>query len=590
MGKIKVLSEHAANKIAAGEVIERPASIVKELVENSLDAGATAIDIAFEHGGKSFIRVSDNGSGMDAADLEMAFERHATSKIDSDEDLVTVQSYGFRGEALPSIAAVSRLKMISKEQGSNQCHEIIIEGGRVESVREAVAGQGTTVEIRDLFFNTPARRKFMKSENTEAGHMVDVVSYLALANLKVGFKLIRDGIMVYECPADQSLKDRFIQVWGSEAGNQLIELEEKFPTFHLKALIGKPSLARANRTGQFFFVNRRWVKSVSLSYAFQAGYHGRMMHGQYPVGVVFLEIDPAMLDVNIHPTKQEVKIASEAQIKSLIQETIARKLNEASDLAPNLKVVSVESDTISNQPMLTSSAEMDILRDSGAFDFQVKRSSFTAPLLAQEPILSRNLQTEDPSPVTKILGQIHQTFILAESQEGLILVDQHAAHERIHFEALRKNIQSKRPMVQKLLMDEIFETSLQESEILKEKMSSLTAMGFEIDEFGGRAFVVRSVPSLLSSESPALMLKHFLEQSIEGKMETTLGNFEEDVAAMIACKKKSYKAHQALSLEEMRALLKQLFECENPFSCPHGRPSMLKWSFLDLEKQFKRIL
>ena len=322
MGLIKVLPEKIANKIAAGEVIERPSSIVKELVENSLDAGADSIEILVRHGGKSLIRVADNGSGMSAEDAELAFRRHATSKITDVHDLERIMSYGFRGEALPSIGAVARVKLITRDKGNSSGVEIMIDGGSVQSAKPSPASQGTIVEVRDLFFNTPARRKFLKSDETELGNIMDAVARVALSRKDVHFILKHGEKTVFEFLPGETLLARAVKVLGDETQNKLVEFEEQEKGVKVSGVIGKPSISRMNRTEQIFFVNSRWVKAYGFGYALEAAYHGLIMPGQHPVAVLFVEVDPAKVDVNVHPTKQEVRISGESQLKSLIRDAV----------------------------------------------------------------------------------------------------------------------------------------------------------------------------------------------------------------------------------------------------------------------------
>ncbi len=588
MAKIRILSEQLANKIAAGEVIERPASIVKELVENSLDAGAKKIEVSYRHGGRSLIRVSDDGFGMEASDLELAFARHATSKITKDEDLESIESYGFRGEALPSIAAVSRITMTSRQASRDSGTEIVIEGGKVVSVKPTACAVGTTAEVKDLFFNTPARRKFMKSESSESGQISDTFTHLSLARLDVHFVLLQDEEILWNLPAGQSLLERVRDLWGVETAAQLISLDSSGSEIRISGVIGKPLASRGNRSNQLFYVNHRWIKTPALSFALQAGYHGRLMQGRFPVAVLFLEINPTEVDVNVHPTKQEVKMSQERQIKSILQEAVARAFESRSDLAPmSAGIESSSSRTVDMLHEVSSTYE--------AFSHLQPRfesaPSFERPLTAETPEFQKfqpAISTPDGTPVTKILGQIHHTFLVAETAGGILLVDQHAAHERVNFEVLLAQFQSKKPSRQRLLMDEILELTAREAEAVTSSLDFLNRTGFDLEPFGKNNFVIRALPSLLGSQNPVALIRQFLEQKLEGTVRTSLENAEEDIAALISCKRKSYKAHDPLSPQEIEKLIALLFQCKNPFGCPHGRPSFIHWTFLDLEKQFKR--
>lgn len=598
MPLIKILPENLANKIAAGEVIERPASIIKELVENSLDAGATQIEIGVKHGGKSLLRVADNGTGMTAEDAELAFQRHATSKISSAEDLNSIASFGFRGEALPSIAAVSRVKMITRAKGCASGTELVIEGGHLQSVKESPCQQGTVMEVRDLFFNTPARRKFLKADSTEQGHIYEMVMNLALSRPDVRFIYKENDKIELDLMPGQSVRDRAAAIWGEETGKYLVPFDTEISSVRIRGVIAKPHAARANRTGQIFFINKRWVKSFSLSYALQAGFHGMLMHGQYPMAVLFVDLDLSRVDVNVHPTKQEVRISNEAEVKSLLKDAVAQALLGTPDLAPQMKAREFPSHPLSTPAPRTPGGRKDLpaFLYSSFKDEDAEKTQAAEPVSAYEskvriePELIEAISLRDKLRITKILGQIHRTFIVAETDEGLILIDQHAAHERVMFEALVKNFETSSPVRQRLLMEEVIEFHPRQIDSLKSSLPMLSKTGFEIEEFGKNTYVIRAVPAIFEKENAAAVLKTFLEEKEEGKVRTSLEGQKEDIAALIACKKKSARAHDPLSPVQLQALLERLALCENPFHCPHGRPSVVKYSFEDLEKQFKRKL
>jgi DNA mismatch repair protein MutL len=588
MGKIHVLSEIVANKIAAGEVVERPASIVKELVENSLDAGADRIEIEIKHGGKSLIRVADNGSGMTAEDAQLALQRHATSKIEKAEDLDHIASFGFRGEALPSIAAVSRFTLQAKTADAATGTELVVEGGSLVKAKECPAAEGTVIEVRDLFFNTPARRKFLKQDTTEFGHILDIVTCLALANLQVRFVLNSGGKTILDLVPTKDLAVRAAAIFGEDWAKQTLSIQREIPHAKLSGLIGKPSLASGNRAQQFLFINRRWVKAYGLSYGLQAGYHGLLMQHQFPAAILFLDLNPQYVDVNVHPTKQQVRLSHETVIKTMIEKTVAEALKESGDLVPSFR----EKD---EKP---SAGFQGVRFQEPSFRFEENMVSHNAPLKVAEAVVAdvviRNVSAFGPLEIgkglriTRVLGQVHRTYILAETEEGYVAVDQHAAHERVMFEALMKNFESERPAIQGLLMEEVLELHPRQVEVLKKKLSFLAKLGFEIELFGERAFVVRGLPAILKDENPVTIIKQFVDEEESGKTQTGLKGAQEDIAAMIACKRKSVKAADPLTLPAMQGLLEQLARCKNPFNCPHGRPSIMKYSLADLEKQFKR--
>ena len=588
MGKIHILSELVANKIAAGEVVERPASIVKELVENSLDAGADRIEIEIKHGGKSLIRVADNGFGMTAEDAQLALQRHATSKIEKAEDLDHIASFGFRGEALPSIAAVSRFTLQTRTVDGATGTELVVEGGSLVKAKECPTAVGTVIEVRDLFFNTPARRKFLKQDTTEFGHILDMVTCLALANLHVRFVLSSGGKAVLDLVPTQELSVRAAAVLGEDWAHQTLPLQSEIPHAKLSGLIGKPSLASGNRARQFLFINHRWVKAYGLSYGLQAGYHGLLMQHQFPAAILFLELNPRYVDVNVHPTKQQVRLSHEAVIKTLIEKTVGEALKESGDLVPSFR----EKDEKSSVSFHGARFQ------EPSFGFEERMAAHNQPLKVAEAVVAdvvtQNVDAFGPLEIgkglriTRVLGQVHRTYILAETEEGYVVVDQHAAHERVMFEVLMKNFESERPASQGLLMEEVIELHPRQVEILKKKLPFLTKLGFEIEPFGERAFVVRSLPAILKDENPVTIIKQFVDEEEAGRTQTGLKGAQEDSAAMIACKRKSVKAADPLTLPAMQGLLEQLARCKNPFNCPHGRPSIMKYSLLDLEKQFKR--
>jgi len=588
MGKIHVLSEQVANKIAAGEVIERPASIVKELVENSLDAGADQIEIEIKHGGKSLIRVADNGSGMTTEDAQLALQRHATSKIEKAEDLDHIASFGFRGEALPSIASVSRFTLQTRTPEYATGTELVVEGGNLVKAKECPASAGTVIEVRDLFFNTPARRKFLKQDTTEFGHILDAVTCLALANLNVRFVLRSGGKVVLDLVPTRKLSVRAAVIFGDDWAQQTLPVQNEIPHAKLSGLIGKPSLASGNRAQQFLFINHRWVKAYGLSYGLQAGYHGLLMQHQFPAAILFLELNPQYVDVNVHPTKQQVRLSHEAVIKNMIEKTVADALKDSGDLVPSFRE-KVEKSVVGSSGTGFSEPRFRFEESIASGDAPLKvAEAIVEDVMAKKTDIAQPLEIGKGLKIMRVLGQVHRTYILAETEEGYVIVDQHAAHERVMFETLMKNFESERPASQGLLMEEVLELHPRQVEVLKEKLPFLVKLGFEIESFGEKTFVVRGLPAILRDENPLTLIKQFVDEREAGKSRTRLKGAQEDVAAMIACKRRSVKASDPLTLPAMQGLLEQLARCKNPFNCPHGRPSIVKYSLMDLEKQFKR--
>ncbi len=610
VNKIQILSERIANKIAAGEVVERPASIVKELLENSIDAGATLIEVTVHHGGKSLISISDNGSGMSPQDAELAFKRHATSKIKSDDDLAHIASFGFRGEALPSIAAVSRMTLVTKPHDSETGTEIWMVGGALAKAREAAASPGTTVEVRDLFFNTPARRKFLKQDSTEFGHIHEVLASAALANPKIHFVFKNQEKTIWDLPslasepsaqpAGSHYRERVKAVLGGDWGDMLIPIEAQIPHVKVSGFITKPEFARGNRLTQYIYVNQRWVKSFAVQYAVDAGYHGFLMHGRYPAVILFVDVHPQYVDVNVHPTKQQVRLSGETSIKSMIQNAIAASLRNAPDLRPALadKPASIfkagteaffasRSDTLEKdkQPDSDFTAAPVSQWETALQETAASFSSVKEPELPDwKPV------TSDRPVITKVLGQVHGTFILAETEEGYVVIDQHAAHEKIQFESLRQNLEKASPVSQRLLIEEMLELNPRHFAVYEEYAEFLRKIGFDMELFGDKTLLIRSVPNAFRNENPKQVLTSYFEQKETGEAGVRLEHYQADLAAMLACKTRSVKAHDSLNMEEMRKLTDELMRCEHPFHCPHGRPSMLKYSFAELERQFKRKL
>lgn len=584
MGLIRVLPEAVANTIAAGEVIERPASIVKELVENALDAGATAVEVEIRHGGTSFIQVSDNGCGMRAEDVPLAFERHATSKIASAEDLLRIRSLGFRGEALPSIAAVSRTRLVTGQPpeaaGIGAGTQIQMDGGRRVLLTPCPPRTGTLVEVRDLFFNTPARRKFLRSHATETGHILDTVVRLALAHWRVHFRLASPARVLLEVEPARSLLERARTVFGGETARHLVPVEGESHGVRVTGLIGKPFVARANRSGQHWFVNGRWVRSLPLSFALQDGFAGLLMHGQFPIAALFLELDPAQVDVNVHPTKQEVRLSDEPALKRFLAGLIAQRLRQERDLAPRLQPSRVFQPA--HAPMQLEAVAPE--RETAVSVREPEGEYLTAP--------TTQTLHEEPSPdrfrIVRLLGQLHGTFIVAETEEGLLLADQHAAHERVMFEALRRSLDTGRPECQPLLTEAMLELSPSQWEAAEETTGFLRKIGFDVEPFGERALLIRGLPAVLGDQDPVVILRRFFEEREDGALRSGLERASEDLAALIACKRSSVRANEPLTPEAMRSLLSRLARCAQPFTCPHGRPTVITYPMTDLLRHFKR--
>ncbi len=595
MGRIRVLPEHIANKIAAGEVVDRPASIVKELVENALDAAASRIEVRIQHGGKSLIRVADNGHGMMPEDAVLAFERHATSKIASAEDLWTVASFGFRGEALPSIAAVSRTRLTTGTNDRDPAAEVQLDGGIGSAPQPAAPLRGTSVEVKDLFFNTPARRKFLKSDQTEAAHCAEAVFQLALAHPEVHFVFISGNSTLIDARPARNLRERASSLYGEDAAKQLIDFAHDGAGIRLQGLLGKPSLARATRAGQSFFVNRRWVRAPALSYTLQEAFSGLLMHARFPSAFIFIDVDTREVDVNVHPTKQQVKLSNEQDVKAQLLSGVRLRLRREPDMAPHW---APRPEPVAMRPAWPSARVTAQASSSGGpsaggsstagpnealFSVQEARVPYAvSPAASAPPVSLRNKLR-----FVRVLGQAHGTYIVAETDDGFAMVDQHAAHERVVFEELLAQLRSGKPERQVLLHEAVLELSPGQRALLDESRPLLRRLGMETEAFGERSVVIRSLPTVLRHADPASFLRDFLDKKEEG-IETGEDRELSEIAALIACKRKSVKANEALAPQAVASLLERLARCENPFNCPHGRPTLILQTLQELERQFRR--
>ncbi len=575
---IEVLPEEVASAIAAGEVIERPASVVKELVENALDAGAGRIEIRIEAGGSALIEVADDGAGIAGGQIELALARHATSKLSSREDLFAIHTLGFRGEALASIAAVARLELVSRAADEQVGRRLLVEGGRQTALEKVGAPAGTVVTVRDLFFNVPARRKFLKTEATERRRINELVTRYALAYPDIAFKLEHDGRTSLETPGRGDQREVLAEVYGVERAQRMIQLApaEQAP-LQVSGFISPPDVNRSNRNELTFFVNGRWVQDSSLSAAVLQAYHGLLMVGRYPIAVLFLEMPPETVDVNVHPAKAEVRFRDQRQVFSVVQRAVrATLLREAPPPEVELE-------------RGWSSGPSD--RESGG-EFDPAWMMAAEERLQQgqpEPVSSRLLPDEDGAdevPLLRAVGQVGTAYLVAEGPDGLYLIDQHAAHERILFERFMRAHRAGEVESQQLLEPVSVELTASETELLENRLDALKGIGFEIEPFGGRSFRVRAVPALVTGLQPERALRTVVEDFEED--EGPLADEIEEMIAARVCKRAAIKAGQVLSLQEQRQLVKDLEACAAPRTCPHGRPTMIHLSVSALEKQFGR--
>jgi len=569
---IRVLEREVVSRIAAGEVVERPASVVKELVENSLDAGASQIAIEARGGGVSLIRVIDNGVGIPLAELELAFQRYATSKITGIDDLDSISSLGFRGEALPSIVAVAQVEIVTCAAGESTGNYLSLREGTVVERGSQGRSQGTTITVRNLLRNVPARLKFLKSTTTENSHIANVVSQYALAFPEVKFTLLIDGRNVLRTPGSGQLIDSVIEVYGLEVARNTLAIgdgdsewqgESRTGSLQITGIISSPAISRSSRDYLSFFINRRWISSRLLSWAVEEAYHGLLMQGRHPLAVINISLPAREVDINIHPTKTEVKFQNERIVFSAVQKAVRRALIE---LAPVPKIEEVA--TAYTTPLITS---------------QPLPTPTWATLSSTSSSTGAQTTPAFSLPALRLLGQLSSSYIVAEGPDGLYLIDQHAAHERILFEKIKQQKANQQVEVQGLLEPVTFEVNPKQDEVLKSHYESLAEFGFSIEPFGDRTYLVRTVPVLLHRKDWMGMLRELLDSPSEGSK----SDWMEKLTISIACHG-AIRAGQVLNSDEMRELVRQLEQVALPNTCPHGRPTMIQLSSKQLEREFRR--
>ncbi|HET7037443.1 MAG TPA: DNA mismatch repair endonuclease MutL [Thermomicrobiaceae bacterium] len=568
---IQLLDDATIGKIAAGEVVERPASVVKELVENALDAGARRLRVELEQGGKALIRVSDDGAGMRPAELPLALARHATSKLRAFSDLDRLACYGFRGEALASIAAVSVLEIVSRAADHDHAARLRAHFGRVEPAGAVPAAPGTTITVRDLFANVPARAAFLRADVTEAGYAQRAVAACALAHPEVRVELLSDGKPVFRTDGSGRLANAAVGVLGAEVAARLIPIagESEDQGVRVGGLIGLPSLTRGNRQQLILLVNRRWIEHKSLAFALEQAYHTLIMVGRYPVAVINLELPPDRVDVNVHPTKREVRFREER----LVFATLQRAARAA--LMAHTPVQSVPSVVVS--PLSAAGVQRRLtLADPERAGRPAPRTPARA---APAPAAASSA-----APPLRVLGQVGGTYIIAEGPNGLYLIDQHAAHERVLLEELLTRLARQTPEAQRLLEPLVVELNPGQLAVFEGLRAELTHLGFELEGFGGSALAIRAVPAIMRRREPRETLLAILDEAAQGGD----GLSRVEALAMTTACHSAIRAGQTLSLAEMRELVLQLEGCTAPRACAHGRPTMLHLSQTELERQFER--
>ena len=686
MNRIRLLPEQVANQIAAGEVVERPASVVKELVENALDAGAARITLEIQAGGRSLVRVIDDGCGMNRDDALLCLERHATSKIQRAEDLAAIATMGFRGEAVPSIASVSRFTLTTRERdsGSPEGTQIIINGGKILEVKAAGCAPGTTVEVRQLFFNLPARRKFLRTEETESAHIQHYLTLAALAFPEVAFTFLKDGRMVWqlaavktgEGPAGRTaaLRERLRALYGNESKLLSVDFsgdltsphdaeaadaggfdsalpappeanpQPAAPNFRVWGFIGAPGVARATREDQHLFVNRRPVENRGLNYALLEGYHTALMKGRYPVCCLFLELDPAAVDVNIHPAKREVKFHREPEVRRLVAQAVRQTLlqfhaGDTTAPSPKSQVSSLKSNERETQPEAgprglteqTSLPNFPAGLKPPPIESPASRAAQPAlqmgfrqaappvpaaspevaanpppapspsaappparPPVPAEPVVTQRATPGAPLPLLsvplRLLGVVGRLYVVFESDRGLVLLDQHAAHERILFEQMLARMERhEQAPSQKLLLPETVELSARDANFVREQLAVLTRLGVGLSEFGERTFLLDALPPFVKAADPRRFVLELVDElKLAGQEVNTLRLGEHTVAKTVC--RHAVKANDPLAGRELENLVEDLRRCAMPYTCPHGRPTLIEMNFRELEKKFGRTV
>ena len=651
---IQLLDQNTINQIAAGEVVERPASVVKELMENAIDAGATAITVEIREGGIGFIRITDNGCGIPKQELSLAFKRHSTSKIRSAEDLLTVSSLGFRGEALSSIAAVSQVELITKTADSLTGSRYQIEGGVEKGLEEVGAPDGTTFISRNLFFNVPARRKFLKTAQTEGSHVADLVEKIALSHPEISIRLIVNNQNKLHTSGNHNLKDIIYTIYGREITANLIPLKIEHEVVRVTGFIGKPVIARGNRNFENYFINGRYIKSALISKAIEDGYKSYMMQHKYPFTMLHFEVEPEYIDVNVHPSKMELRFKDGETMYRVIQQAITEALS-GKELIPQVTlgnerkeekaavsepVVKTEEPIVpvkkaetrapepfevkrrevlgiaeprapypekpktpvpsyvqspnrpTVRPVTSYQSSENILKDKMIQKPKEEPRQETKPVPKQEAkqmeMFDNRLLSEKSRFRHRLIGQVFDTYWLVEFNDNLYIIDQHAAHEKVLFEKNFASLKSREYTSQFISPPIILTLSMQEEELLKRHMKIFTDIGFEIEHFGGNEYAVRAVPDNLFS----LAKKELLLEMLDGLTEENMGTASETIynrIATMSCKA-AVKGNHRLTDREANELIDQLLSLDNPYTCPHGRPTIISMSKYEMEKKFKRIV
>lgn len=658
MSKIHILDEHIANQIAAGEVVERPASVIKELVENAIDAGSTRIDVAVEEGGLQMIRVTDNGAGIDGDDCETAFYRHATSKIANGRDLFQIRSLGFRGEALPSIAAVSKVECISSAEDTGLGRRIVIEGGSLKANADTNTSRGTDFTVRELFYNTPARLKYMKTIQTELGHISDTMHRMALAHPQIAFTLRHNGNTLLQTLGNGDLLQVIAAIYGTTIAKSMIPIEGEQLDYRVTGYICKPEQTRSNRNAISTVVNGRFIRNYALNQAVQQAYHTLLPINRFPLVVLHLEMHPSLVDVNVHPAKLEVRFSKELELCQFVQHTIAEVLQDQVLIPTATKPKGAEKSNYIqeqlqfNRPAAKSSVEGSPLQDQlsarsserytwnpphmnegrttestrfnsnntnesyadhrtdvsmerpmvrerervdyGSRSNDQQQTSYRPTTPMSQETMQQIYQTSEEKfdlpvfPELSMIGQMHGTYLIAQNDTGLYLIDQHAAHERINYEFYYEKFGNPADASQELLLPITLEFTPTEAEVMQTKLPLFEQAGVILEHFGGQSFIIRAYPHWFP-EGEETALVHEMTEWILQEKSVDIAKLREKSAIMCSCKA-SIKANQKLTTLEAEVLIERLAACKQPYTCPHGRPIVISFSTYELEKMFKRVM
>ncbi len=571
MAIINKLDNALINKIAAGEVIERPSSVVKELIENSIDAKATKIVIEIKESGFSLIKIVDNGKGMDKQDTKLCIERHATSKIKDADDIFKIKTLGFRGEALASIAAISNMKIITKQKEAKTAFQINIEAGRIYIEKEIGWQDGTTMEIKDLFFNVPARKKFLKNMRLEFQNIVDVISRYALINHNIFFKLVHNKRDIFVSPQAPDWKGTLINIYGMDVARDMLAIEYKNDIYSISGFISKPKLTRADKSHQSLYVNKRYIKNKYITQGVYDAYHTLLFNHRHPVIILNIEVDPSLIDVNVHPTKKEIRINKEEEMRAAVCSAIKEVLDKE-NLVPQ---------DLDKQTRIVID---DIKYEREKF----KKKEYVVPTNQQAELQTnyqsaymKKLEEVTPKDTTRIIGQVHDCYLIVEDREGMLIVDQHAAEERVNYERFMDMYANKDIKIQQLLKPMHLEMNASDFTLLEANIEKFKAIGFDLDNFGHNSFILRSIPLLLNKLQSKEAILDLLDEV------KTLKNFEEETLIQKACKA-SVKQGDSLTQNQLSNLMSELKQTKTPFTCPHGRPTMIKMTKAELERKFKR--